>query len=119
MNKLKNSYKTISEVVNHLNRNNPKNMLKNSHTIRYWETQFKQIKPIKINNRRYYDHKNIDVLLKIHYLLKDQGMTINGVKKLLNNNLDIDEKSKKIIVALNIKYRLNKINSLIKDLKKK
>jgi len=119
MNKLKSSYKTISEVVNHLNRNNPKNELKNSHTIRYWETQFKQIKPIKVNNRRYYDQKNIDVLLKIHYLLKNQGMTINGVKKLLNNNLNIDEKSKKILVALNIKYRLNKINSLLKDLKKK
>ena len=117
MNKLKNSYKTISEVLNHLKRNNPKNGLKNSHTIRYWETQFKQIKPIKINNRRYYDQKNIDILLKIHYLLKDQGMTINGVKKILNNNLDIDEKSKKIKNSLNIKYRLNKINSLIKELK--
>ena len=44
-------------------------------------------------------------------------MTINGVKKILNNNLDIDEKSKKIKNSLNIKYRLNKINSLIKELK--
>ena len=46
-------------------------------------------------------------------------MTINGVKKILNNNnLNIDEKMKKIISSLNIKYRLNKINNLIKNLKK-
>ena len=35
------------------------------HTIRFWETQFKQLKPKKVNNRRYYDSKNIDLLLKI------------------------------------------------------
>ena len=46
-------------------------------------------------------------------------MTINGVKKILNaNNLDIDDKEKKIINSLNIKYRLNKINNLVKKLKK-
>ena len=52
-------------------------------------------------------------------MLKNQGMTINGVKKILNsNNLDIDENDKKIINSLNIKYRLNKINNLLKNLKK-
>ncbi len=118
-NKLKNSYKTISEVVKLLNLENPKKLNNQSHTIRYWETQFKQIKPIKINNRRYYDQKNVDTLLKIQYLLKKQGMTIAGVKKILDNgNLDIDENNKKIINSLNIKYRLNKINNLIKNLKK-
>ena len=46
-------------------------------------------------------------------------MTINGVKNLLkNNNLNIDDKEKKIISSLNIKYRLDKINILIKSLKK-
>ena len=89
-----------------------------THTLRYWEKQFKQIKPIKINNRRYYDQKNIDILLKIQYLLKNQGMTIKGVKKFLNNNFDIDESEKKIINTYNIKFRLNKINNLIKNLKK-
>ena len=118
-NKLKESYKTISEVVNILNTNNPNKQHNQSHTIRYWEKQFKQIKPIKINNRRYYDQKNIDILLKIQYLLKTQGMTINGVKKFLNNNnFDIDENEKKIIKSYNIKFRLNKINNLIKNLKK-
>ena len=118
-NKLKNSYKTISEVVKLLNLENPKKLNNQSHTIRYWETQFKQIKPIKINNRRYYDYKNINILLKIQYLLKNQGMTINGVKKILSrSNFNIDEKEKKIITSLDIKFRLNKINNLLKSIKK-
>ena len=53
--KNKDSYKTISEVVEILNKNNLKNYENHTHTIRYWETQFKQIKPKKINNRRYYN----------------------------------------------------------------
>ena len=78
-----------------------------SHTLRFWEKQFKQIKPIKINNRRYYDQKNIDILIKIQYLLKNQGMTISGVKKILNSkNLVIDDDDKKNINTLNIKFRL-------------
>mgnify|MGYP000660175980 CR=1 FL=1 len=117
--KSRNSYKTISEVVKILNSYNLKNKINQSHTIRFWETQFKQIKPKIINKRRYYDQKNIDLLLRIQFLLKNQGMTINGVKKFLNeNNLNIDENEKKIISAYNIKYRLNKINNLIKNLKK-
>ena len=117
--KNKDSYKTISEVVEILNKNNLKNYENHTHTIRYWETQFKQIKPKKINNRRYYNTNDINILLKIQYLLKDQGMTINGVKKILNTNtLNIDEKEKKNISSLNIKYRLNRINNLVKNLKK-
>ena len=117
--KFKDAYKTISEVVKILNSSNLDNKNNQSHTIRFWETQFKQIKPKIINKRRYYDQKNIDLLLRIQFLLKNQGLTINGVKKILNNkNLDIDENEKKIINSLNIKYRLNKINNLIKNLKK-
>ena len=117
--KLKDSYKTIGEVVRIMNLHNSKNIKNQSYILRYWETQFKQIKPIKINNRRYYKKKNIDILLKIQYLLKVQGMTINGVKKILdNNNLDIDENGKKIINSIDIKYRLNKINNLLKNIKK-
>ena len=118
-NKIKDSYKTITEVVKLLNTNSQRNFGYHAHTLRFWETQFKQIKPIKINKRRYYDQKNIDTILKIQYFLKNQGMTINGVKKIMNNNnLDIDENEKKIIKSLNFKYRLNKINKLIKNLKK-
>tara|TARA_S200000501_G_C20503259_1_gene603602 strand:+ start:303 stop:668 length:366 start_codon:yes stop_codon:yes gene_type:complete len=115
----KRTYKTISEVVKILNMTKQSGANSQSHTIRYWQTQFKQIKPIKINNRRYYDQKNIDILIKIQYLLKNEGMTINGVKKVLNsNNLNIDENYKKIISSYDIKFRLNKINNIIKNLKK-
>ena len=119
-NKFKNSYRTISEAVKILNDNNTQVKMNKTHTIRYWEKQFKQIKPKILNsNRRYYDEKTINLLKKVKFLLKDQGMTINGVKKFLNNkNLDIDENEKKIINSFNIKFRLNKINSLIKNLKK-
>ena len=116
--KFKDNYKTISQVVKILNTNTQKKLNNQTHTLRYWEKQFKQIKPIKINNRRYYDKKNIDILLKIQYLLKNQGMTINGVKKILNsNNLSIDLNEKKNISPMDIKLRINKINKLLKNLK--
>ena len=116
--KIKSAYKTISEVLKILNSNIDTQKKNELHTIRFWETQFKQLNPKRINNRRYYDNKNIDTLLKIQFLLKNQGMTISGVKKILdNNNLNIDLNEKKNINATNIKFRLNKINKLIKNLK--
>ncbi len=118
-NKYNSSYKSISEVLKILNIDNPSSKSLQLHTIRFWETQFKQLKPKKLNNRRYYDNKNIDILLKIQFLLKNQGMTINGVKKVLDNkNLNIDLNEKKNINSVNIKFRLNKINKLLKNLKK-
>ena len=109
----------IGELIKLLNSSKESKKKISSHNLRFWEKQFKQIKPIKINNRRYYDQKNIDILLKIQYLLKNQGMTINGVKKFLNNNnFGIDENEKKIISSYNIKFRLDRINNLIKNLKK-
>ena len=86
-------YKTIGEVAKILNLINQKNGLPSTHTIRFWEKEFKQIKPkIFTGNRRYYDENSINVLKKIKFLLKDQGMTLNGVKKVLNSNdSDIDE----------------------------
>ena len=81
----------------------------------------KQIKPKIFNgNRRYYDQKNIKILEKIHFLLKDQGMTINGVKKFLDeeNSLNLDENLNHSINALKIKNRLKKISNIVKNLKK-
>ena len=118
-NKFNNSYKTIGEVLKILNSNNTSTKDLKSHTIRFWESQFRQLKPKKINKRRYYDNKNIDILLRIQFLLKNQGMTINGVKKTLyNKNLNIDLNEKKNINSKLIKFRLNKINKLLKNLKK-
>ena len=116
--KINSSYKTISEVLKILNSNIDTQKKNELHTIRFWETQFKQLNPKRINNRRYYDNKNIDTLLKIQFLLRNQGMTISGVKKILdNNNLDIDLREKKNINTINIKFKLNKIKKLIKNLK--
>ena len=117
-----NAYKTIGEVVKLLGLKTKKGQSLPTHTIRYWEKEFKQIKPkILSGNRRYYDEKNIILLRKVHFLLKEQGMTINGVKKILNNRdpLDLDENINNSIRANNLKNKLEKISSLIKNLKKK
>ena len=121
MNKTNSSYKTIGEVAKIIGLKSKKGQLLPTHTIRFWEKQFKQVKPMILNgNRRYYDKKNIELLKKIHFLLKEQGMTINGAKKLLNNkeSLKLDEMSNHSIKANNLKNKLVKISNLIKDLKK-
>ena len=120
MNKLNSAYKTISEVVKILNLKSKKGHSLPTHTIRFWEKEFKQIKPKIFNgNRRYYDNKNIEILKKVHFLLKEQGMTIKGVKKILNNKepLKLDEISNHSIKALNLKKKLVKISNIIKTLK--
>ena len=123
MNKTDNAYKSIGEVARILNLINKKNGNLNTHTIRFWEKEFKQIKPkILTGKRRYYDKTSIDILKKIKYLLKDQGMTIFGVKKLLNNkkSLKLDEFSNNSISVDNIKIKnkLKNISNLIKQIKK-
>ena len=121
MNKINSSYKTISEVVKILGLKSKNGQSIPTHTIRYWEKEFKQIKPkILTGNRRYYDEKNIEILKKIHYLLKEQGMTINGVKKILNNKepLKLDEMTNNSINANNLKNKLVKISNIVKSLKK-
>ena len=123
MNKAFSTYKSIGEVARILNLVNKKNGSLNTHTIRFWEKQFKQIKPkILAGKRRYYDQYSIDVLKKIKFLLKDQGMTINGVKKLFNTNkvLNLDELSNNFISSDNIKIKnkLKNISKIVKDIKK-
>ena len=121
MNKAINSYKTISEVVKILGLKSKRGQSLPTHTIRFWEKEFKQIKPKIFNgNRRYYDKKNIELLKKVHFLLKDQGMTINGVKKILKNkeSLKLDEISNQTIKANNLKNKLVNISNIVKNLKK-
>ena len=116
MKKISKAYKTIGEVAEILEL--ASSGKKNTHTIRYWESEFKQIKPIIINKRRHYDDKNINLLKKIKFLLKDKGMTISGVKKQLNEDFfDVDANENKTINALDLKIKLSKINKIIKDLK--
>ncbi len=121
MSKNFNSYKTIGEVSKILSKYTLDGKSVPTHTIRFWEKEFKQIKPKTLNgNRRYYDLKNIELLKKIYILLKDQGMTINGVKKILNNKepLKLDEISNRSIRTDNIKNKLVKISQILNDLKK-
>ncbi len=120
MDKSNSAYKTIGEVARILNlKSNDKGVLP-THVIRFWETQFKQIKPKILNsNRRYYDEKTINLLKKVKFLLKDQGMTIKGVKKILNNedSLKLDEIADKSIRTENLRNKLLKISNKLKELK--
>ena len=123
MNKTDSAYKSIGEVAKLLNLVNKKNGNLNTHTIRFWEKEFKQIKPKYLTgNRRYFDPSSIEVLKKIKYLLKERGMTINGAKKILNNNksLKLDEFSNNSIRVDNIKIKnkLKNISGIIKQIKK-
>ena len=120
------AYKTIGEITRELGLINKKNGNLQTHTLRYWETQFKQIKPkIMAGNRRYYSKKDFEIIKLVKFLLKERGLTINGVKKILDNpstqplddnvNLSVykpDLKTTKII-----KDKIKKISQIAKDLK--
>ena len=121
MNKSDQAYKTIGEVVEILDLKTRSGNKTSTHTIRYWEKKFKQIKPkILSGNRRYYNKSNVDLLKKIKFLLKEQGMTINGVKKILNkgHSNHLDEISNKSIRTDNLRNKISNISKIIKDLKK-
>ena len=113
------AYKTIGDVAKILNLVDKKTGKLSTHTIRFWEKEFKQIKPNFFSgNRRYYDAKSIDILKKIQYLLKNKGMTIKGVKKFLNQaNSELDENDNKTINRKIIKTKLNKISGILNNLK--
>ena len=88
-----------------------------------WEKEFKQIKPIILNNRRYYSEKQVDNIKLIKFLLKDKGMTINGVKNLLKSNINtLDDYNSYSLKAdylkKNIKEKSKTILEKIKKLKK-
>ena len=119
-NKSDQAYKTIGEVVKILNLKNISGKLISTNTIRFWEKEFKQIKPMIFNgNRRHYDKVNIDLLKKIKFLLKDQGMTIKGVKKLLisGKSNELDEISNKSISADNLRNKISNISKIVNKLK--
>ena len=125
--KFESKYKTIGEVAKQLNLIDKKTGQLQTHTIRYWETQFKQIKPtIMAGRRRYYSSKNIKILILIKSLLKEKGLTISGVKKLLEGkNLESIDDTINFGVYKPTNYstkiirdKLKNISKIIKDLKK-
>tara|TARA_Y100000590_G_scaffold461067_1_gene621818 strand:+ start:708 stop:1106 length:399 start_codon:yes stop_codon:yes gene_type:complete len=126
-NKLEESYKTIGQVTKKLNLIDKKTGNLQTHTLRYWESQFKQIKPsIRAGNRRYYSSKDFQVIKLIKFLLKEKGLTINGVKKILDNEKieSIDDNPNLGLYKQNlkntqlIKDKVKKISKIINDLKK-
>ena len=123
MTKSNDAYKSIGEVAKILDLVNKKNGSLNTHTIRFWEKEFKSIKPrILTGRRRYYDSRTIETLKKIKFLLKNQGMTIKGAKKVLNTStsFNLDDLSNKSISMNNnlvLKKKISKISKLIKDIK--
>ena len=126
-NKNQSAYKTIGEAAKELNLIDKKTGHLQTHTIRYWETQFKQIKPsIRAGGRRYYSNNDLKIINYIKFLLKEKGLTIIGVKKILNEkdshsiddavNLGVyksDLKSSKVI-----KDKVKNISKIAKELKK-
>jgi len=121
------AYKTIGEIAKDLDLVNKKTGNLQTHTIRYWETQFKQIKPvIRAGNRRYYSEKDFNIIKLIKFLLKEKGLTINGARKILNNpdspfldgNSDLGVYKHDSRLNKLIKDRVKKISKIISELKK-
>ena len=83
-----NRYITISELSKELKLIDPSTKKPLNHILRYWEKEFKIIKPKKINNRRYYSNKQVEIDKVIKYLLKNNGLTISGAKNVLNLNIN-------------------------------
>ena len=117
----------ISELSKILNLIDSKTKKPANHVLRYWEKEFKEIKPKKINKRRYYSSKQIEKIKFIKFLLKNKGMSIMGAKKMLNlnrNKLDdyqfdsLNAEYYKENIKLKSKLLLNKINKIKKNGKK-
>ena len=121
------AYKTIGEVTKMLGLIDKKTGHLQTHTLRYWETQFKQIRPlIRAGKRRYYSKQNFQIIKLIKFLLKEKGLTINGVKKILNNpethsiddNMNIGINRSNLNTNKIIKSKIKNISKIIKELRK-
>ena len=113
----------ISQLASLLNLVNYKTKKPSNYVLRYWEKEFKEIKPIILNKRRYYSEKQINIIKLIKFLLKDKGMTINGVKNILKSNINsLDDYNSYSLKAdylkENLKVKSKTILEKIKRLKK-
>ena len=108
----------LSKILNLIDSKSKKPL---NHVLRYWEKEFHQINPKKINNRRYYSSKQIEIIKMIKFLLKDKGMTISGVKNLLKLDLNkLDENNHnslktdyyKKVLKTKSKLLIEKINNI-------
>ncbi len=114
---------SISELSKKLDLINKKSGKPANHTLRFWEKEFNGIKPIKLKgNRRYYGKNQVDKIKYIKYLLKDKGLTIKGVKKILKeqNNIDVGAKDniRNDYLKKSVKLKTKSILDKIKKIKK-
>jgi DNA-binding transcriptional MerR regulator len=120
------AYKTIGEITKELGLVNKTTGNLQTHTLRYWEKQFKQIKPHKTaGKRRFYSRKDFKIIKMIKFLLKERGLTINGVKKILNSqerqslddNVNLGINKQNLETANIVKTKIKKISKIIKEIK--
>ena len=120
------AYKTIGEVAKQLNLVDKKTGTLKTHTLRYWETQFKQIRPdVRAGKRRYYSKKHFEIIKLIKFLLKEKGFTIYGVKKILNSietesldeNINLGLYKQNFETTNVVLNRIKKISKIIRELK--
>jgi len=78
----------ISELSKTLNLVDPSTKKPLNHVLRYWEKEFKIIRPQIINNRRYYSPKQVEIIKMIKFLLKNKGLTISGAKVLIKSSIN-------------------------------
>ena len=118
---------SISELSKMLNLVDKKTKKPLNHVLRYWEKEFSSIRPKKINNRRYYSAKQVEIIKMVKFLLRNKGMTILGVKNLLNQNMNkldgdnnhsLNTNYYKNFLKIKSKALLEKINKLKKYGKK-
>ena len=112
----------ISKLCKILNLIDPKTKKPLNHTLRYWEKEFPQIKPKKINNHRYYSLKDVETIKIIKLLIKDKKISIAGVKNILSPGIkkldDYDNSSlRNQYIKKNIKIKSSKLLEKIKKLK--
>ena len=81
------------------------------HVLRYWESEFEQLKPRKNRaGRRVYTEEDIAMVRRVQYLLKDEKYTIEGAKQVLDREADMDEEEK------TLKDELIEMRSFLTDL---
>ena len=94
------AFRTISEVSNEIDIP--------THVLRFWETKFPNINPLKRSgNRRYYRPEDVKLIIKIKTLLYDNGYTVKGVQKLLKENDNKNNEKNDI---------KEKLSSILKDI---
>ena len=110
----------ISELAKMLKLVNVSSKKPLNYILRFCEKEFKQIKPKLINNRRYYTVEQVELIKKIKFLLKDEGMTIKGAKNILNRKIKkLDDSNLNSLQAVYYKKALkDKSSQILEKIKK-